>query len=95
MSSITKELSRASSYRYLRIDSSTSYNFANNLASYSCTLDNYANTIDSLTASNSQHDFANQNLDSSLSHQIKFNNSKLDIEMIQIENQLKKFVKFV
>ena len=67
MSSITKELSRASSYRYLRIDSSTSYNFANNLASYSCTLDNYANTIDSLTASNSQHDFANQNLDSSLS----------------------------
>lgn len=53
MSSITNELNRASSSRYLRVDSFASYNSANNLASYSCTLDNYANAIDSLTASNS------------------------------------------
>ena len=48
-------------------------------------LDSSANTIESLAASYRQH---NQNLESS-SHHLKFNNSKLDIEMIQIENQLK------
>ena len=40
MSSIMKELRRASSSRYLRINSFASYNSANNLASYSCMLDN-------------------------------------------------------
>lgn len=49
-------------------------------------LDSSANTIDSLAASYRQHD---QNLESS-SHHLKFNNSKLNIKMIQIENQLKR-----
>ena len=40
---------------------------------------------DSLATSYSQHD---KILESS-SHYIKYNNSKIDIEMIQIENQLK------
>lgn len=101
-----KELSRASSSRYLKIESSASYNSAYNLdsaynlASYSCKLDEFAkldssssilenpeNIEDSLAASYNQHD---KNLESS-SHHIKFNNSKLGIEMTQIENQLNFF----
>ena len=101
-----KELSRASSSRSLRIESYASYNYAfnldsaYNLASYSCKLDEFAkldssssilenpkNIEDSLAASYNQHD---KNLESS-SHHIKFNNSKLGIEMTQIENQLNFF----
>ena len=82
ISNIIKGLSRASSFKSLRIDSLTSYasdNSAYNLISSSYELNKYANSL----------------VASSYSHHIKFNNSKLDEEMIQIENQLKNLSSFV
>ena len=74
MSNIIKGLSRASSFRSFRIGSLASYasdNSAYNLVSSSYELNISANSLAA----------------SSYSHHIKFNNSKLDEEMIQIETK--------
>ena len=80
MSNIIRELSRGSSSRSLRSHdsfASASNNSAYNLDSSSYEINRFANSLPaSLVAS-------------PYSHHIKFNNSKLDEEMSQIENQLK------
>ena len=73
MSNIIKGLSRASSSRSLKIGSLASYasdDHAYNLVNSSYELNKSANSLAA----------------SSYSHHIKFNNSKLDEEIIQIEN---------
>ena len=80
MSSIIKELSRTSSSRSLKShdsSASASDNSAYNLASSIYEINKFTNSLPTLSAA------------SSYSHHIKFNNSKLDVEMTQIENQLK------
>ena len=86
MSNIIRELSRANSFRTLRsYDSyaSASINSAYNLESSSYEIIRFTNL--SPTSSTA----------SSYSHHIKFNNSKLDEELNQIENQLKNMSNFV
>ena len=67
ISNITKELSKTSSSKPFKIDSSTSHNSAYNLENYSCKLDSFSYTANLLASSFSQHDFASQNLDLSSS----------------------------
>ena len=77
MSNIIRELSRAGSSRSLRShdsSASTSNNSAYNLESSSYEINKFTN---SLPASS---------IASSYSHHMKFNNSKLDEELNQIEN---------
>ena len=85
MSNIMKELSRANSSRSLRIDNFASYNSTCNLASSSYKLNRFANTKESLATSYSQHD----KILKSSSHPKKYYNSKINIEISQLENQLK------
>ena len=86
MSNIIRELSRTSSSRSLRFhDSST---FALNNSTYDLERSSYKiiNFAASSTASSSA---------SFYSHHIKFNISKINEEMSQIENQLKNMSSFV
>ena len=76
MSNIIRELSRGSSSRFLRShDSSAS---VSNSPAYNLERSSYK-----------INKFTNSSATSSYSHHIKFNNSKLDEELNQIENQLK------
>ena len=80
MSNIIKGLSRTSSSRSLRSNdssASTSNNFAYNLTSSSYEIKIFTKSLPTSSVA------------SSYSHHIKFNNSKLDEEMSQIENKLK------
>ena len=90
MSNIIRELSRNSSSRSLRShDSSASAlnNSAYNLESSSSKIMRFSNAS---TASSSASLAA-----SSWNHHIKFNNSKFNEELNQIENQLKNSLNFV
>ena len=73
MGNIIRELSRASSSKSLRSHDSSA--FASN---------NYAYNLES--SSYEINKFTNSSSASSYSHYIKFNNSKLDEELNQIEN---------
>ena len=91
MSNIIRELSRNSFFRSLRShDSSAS---ALNNSAYD--LERYSHKIISFTASSAASSPAASSSASFYSHHIKFNISKLDEEMSQIENQLKNMSNFV
>ena len=80
------ELSRTSSSKSLRSHdsfTSTSNNFAYNLESSSYEIIRFTNSLPASSVT------------SSYSHHMKFNNSKLDEELNQIENQLKYMSNFV
>ena len=86
MSNIIRELSRASSSRSHKShdsSASASNNYAYNLESSLYEINRFTNSLPAPSTA------------SSYSHHIKFNNSKLDEELNQIENQLKFMSNFV
>ena len=95
MSNIIRELSRNSFSRSLRSHESS----ASALNNSAYDLERYSYKIISFTASSAASLAASSPVASSsasfYSHHIKFNISKLDKEMSQIENQLKNMSNFV
>ena len=70
------------------------YSFAYNLNIYSCNLDSFSYIVDSLVVQFSQHNFVWQKLESSF-NQTNINNWKFNLEIIQNENQVEFFFRYI